>query len=147
LKADTLLEIRGDSLIEAMICGFGPILTWDKSYNSIPVKEGLSVDAIFGMSGLYLALVQSGDVWKQFHSSSLGGLVGVLGEEGGMIVGYDNDLAYLPVSGQAKRIPLPASMKHSQGFGEMFGDRVVFHDEIWTIADGHLWKGKLNLPK
>jgi len=26
-------------------------------------------------------------------------------------------------------------------------DLTVFHDEIWTVIDGHLWKGKVNLPK
>lgn len=65
-----------------------------------------------------------------------------IGNEGGYLFDFGTSPAYFAPKGNAWLLPSP------QGKDDWNPQSAtVFRDEIWTIIDDHLWKGKLNLPK
>lgn len=149
MYVDTILELRGDSFVDAKIGGFGPFMIEYNDYSSIPISQELRVDRNYGPGGASFVVVQSGEVLitKDFLKWEFTDLVGVAGKVGGMILWSGADFAYLPVEGDARVIRAPGTVQEALVYGDIFHSCAVFQDEIWAIVDGHLWKGKLNLPK
>lgn len=56
-------------------------------------------------------------------------------------------LSYLGIDGVGWALPAPSGTPYwLSSAPTLFDPTVVFHDEIWTIIDGHLWKGRITIP-
>lgn len=82
----------------------------------------------------------------KWNSGALNYFIGAVGEQRDFVYAYQRDnvehLAYFGNGSDSWILPDPP------GSGAWVSNSsLVFHDEIWAFRDGHLWKGKLNLPK
>jgi hypothetical protein len=99
-----------------------------------------------GSSGYLLRNGVKNDIflgsWRNGYSTYFGSI-----DDGGYLFEYrramsaNYQLAAYAVGDVAWTVPLPPGASSTEGTTKFF------NGEIWTIIDGHLWKGKLNLPK
>ncbi|MEN9307611.1 MAG: hypothetical protein RL173_1543 [Fibrobacterota bacterium] len=111
--------------------------------------------SIFDDSGLvkrrFLNWAYSGSVYPLTMGSPFGSMIFVASTTADHGHSQRNNyIAFLPENGDAIEIPLPKQdgISISPNFGN--GDMrkvILFRGELWVLIDGHLWKGKLNLPK
>jgi hypothetical protein len=135
--ADSLVEVPGViNPIYAMLSGVTATLP-DSGWMR-------TIGGLYGFDG---ATVYQGDPVRSVRRVVLWGSLGTrfrspIGNEGGYLFDYGQSPAYFAPTGDAWHLPTPQ--------GKDVWDpqsATVFRDEIWAIIDGHLWKGKLNLPK
>lgn len=150
---DSIWVVLNDStLLPAKIGGVGPEMNSFFNYRGIPVTNRRRVDEINGPGSTVVSVVESGvtivskDLWWPNGYSTL---IGATGKEGGAIVSYRGPVrtgtAYLPVLGDAVILNEPSKLALTDELRRE--NSFVFVDEIWVPIDGHIWKGKLNLPE
>ncbi|MBK9578506.1 MAG: hypothetical protein IPK50_11510 [Fibrobacterota bacterium] len=69
--------------------------------------------------------------------------IGSIGGNAGAIYQYSSNIMYMDSSAKAWILPYPPGTQSISDPGMV----ITFKNEIWAFRDGHLWKGKLNLPK
>jgi hypothetical protein len=64
-----------------------------------------------------------------------------IGNQGGYLFDYGQTPAYFAPNSDGYLLTAP-------GGGDTWSPQTatVFHDEIWAVVNGHLWKGALHLP-
>ena len=83
-----------------------------------------------------------------FREQGLDGTYTPIGNNGGFVCcsGMERTFDYYDIrSDYGYRLDMPKSDKYNSG--GVLGVIASMNGEIWTMTDGHLWKGKLNLPK
>ena len=135
--ADSLVEVPG-IIVPNFAMAYGSIAT-------LPDSGWMLVTS--GAVGYAGATVRHGDLLHNETPRVQWGAPGTsfrspIGNEGGYLFNFGTSPAYFAPTGNAWLLPAP----HEK---DTWTPRsvAVFRDEIWAILDGHLWKGKLNLPK
>lgn len=147
---DTILQLEGSQLRPSSLAGLGSLLEDFQAVTSYPAEAGdLRIDEIYDPAFPKACIVSHGQVvsqrslsWGQHWSR----VIGAYGLDGALISTYsDSFFVYIPPSGNALAIATPPAVQSDAG--SSIAEATVFRDEIWMIRNGHLWKGKLNLPK